>query len=185
MKVSAQELRLHDARSHKFGFLVPVLGAFAITAAISNGATPTQEATEPIWPTKQWQMSTPEEQGMDSEELANLVDFGAKHSFDSLLVARHGTIVAEAYYAPYAAGILHAVTSVTKAVIGTLVAILSEDGLLDSPSHRVLDLLDRRGIANLEDRKESITTWRRSAICISGTACGKVSNCFRLNGSIR
>jgi hypothetical protein len=54
-----------------------------------------QETTEPIWPTKEWQMSTPEEQDMDSEELANLVDFGAKHSFDSLLVVRHGTIVVE------------------------------------------------------------------------------------------
>ena len=84
-------------------------------------------------------------------------DFGAKHSFDSLLVVRHGTIVAEAYYAPYAAGILHAVNSVTKTVISTLFAIVSEEGLLDSPSHRVLDLLDRREIANLDDRKESIT----------------------------
>jgi CubicO group peptidase (beta-lactamase class C family) len=157
MTVSAQQLRLDDARNHKLGFLVAGLGAFAITAAICNGATPTQDATEPVWPTKEWQTFTPEEEGMDSGELANLVDFGAKHSFDSLLVARHGTIVAEAYYAPYAAGILHAVTSVTKAVISTLVAILSEEGLLDSPSHRVLDLLDRRGIANLDDRKESIT----------------------------
>ena len=157
MKISAQELRLHDARNQKLGFLAAGLGAFAIAAVICNGATRTRETTESIRPTKEWQMSTPEEQGMDSAELANLVDFGAKHSFDSLLVVRHGTIVAEAYYAPYAAGILHAVTSVTKAVIGTLVAILSEEGLLDSPSHRVLDLLDRRGIANLDDRKESIT----------------------------
>ena len=94
---------------------------------------------------------------MDPEELANLVAFGAKHSFDSLLVVRHGKIVVEAYYAPYAAGILHAVNSVTKAVISTLVAIVSEEGLLDSPSHRVLDLFDRRGIANLDETKESIT----------------------------
>jgi hypothetical protein len=98
MKVSAQQLRLLDARNHKLGFLAAGLGTFAIAAAICNGATPSQDATEPIWPTKQWQMSTPEEQGMDSGDLANLVDFGAKHSFDSLLVVRHGTIVAEAYY---------------------------------------------------------------------------------------
>src|SRR5258708_26426241 len=157
MKVSAQELRLHDARNHKLGFLAAGLGGFAIAAATCNGATPPQDTTEPIWPTKEWQTCTPEEQGMDSKERANLVDLGAKHSFDSLLVVRHGTIVAEAYYAPYAAGILHAVHSVTKAVISTLVAIVSEEGLLDSPSHRVLDLLDRRGIANLDGRKESIT----------------------------
>ena len=76
---------------------------------------------------------------------------------DSLLVVRHGKIVAEAYYAPYAAGIPHTINSVTKAVISTLTAIAFKDGLLDSPSHRVLDFFDRRSIANVDDRKEAIT----------------------------
>jgi CubicO group peptidase (beta-lactamase class C family) len=76
---------------------------------------------------------------------------------DSLLVVRHGKIVVEAYYAPYAAGIPHDIRSATKAVISTLTAIASKDGLLDSPSHRVLDFFDRRGIANVDDRKEAIT----------------------------
>jgi hypothetical protein len=83
MKVSARELRLHDARNQQLRFLAAGLGAFAIAAVICNGATPSRETTEPIWPTKEWQMSIPEEQGMDSDELANLVDFGAKHSFDT------------------------------------------------------------------------------------------------------
>jgi CubicO group peptidase (beta-lactamase class C family) len=157
MKVSAQELRLHDARTHELGFLAAALGAFAIAAAICNGATPTQDTTEPIWPTKEWQSSSPEEQGMDSKELAKLVDFGTVHSFDSLLVARHGRVVAEAYYAPYSAGIPHAINSCTKAVISTLTAIALKEGLLDNPSHRVLDFFDRQSIANVDDRKEAIT----------------------------
>ena len=101
--------------------------------------------------------ASPEEQGMDSKELAKLVDFGTTLSLDSLLVVRHGKIVAEAYYAPYAAGIPHAIYSATKAVISTLMSIASKDGLLDSPSHRVLDFFDRRSIANLDDRKKAIT----------------------------
>jgi CubicO group peptidase (beta-lactamase class C family) len=157
MKVSAQELRLHDARNQKFWFLAAGLGAFAIAAAICNGATPSRETTEPIWPTKEWQMSTPEKEGMDSKELAKLVDFGAFRSFDSLLVVRHGKIVAEAYYAPYTAGIPHAINSCTKAVIATLTGIAVKDGLLDTPSHRALDFFDRRDIANLDERKEAIT----------------------------
>jgi CubicO group peptidase (beta-lactamase class C family) len=76
---------------------------------------------------------------------------------DSLLVVRHGKIVAEAYYAPYTAGIPHAVNPGTKAVISTLPAIASKDGLLDSPSHRALDFFDRRSITNVDDRKEAIT----------------------------
>jgi CubicO group peptidase (beta-lactamase class C family) len=157
MKVSAQELRLHDARTHELGFLAAALSAFAIAPAICNGATPTQDTTEPIWPTKGWQSSSPEEQGMDSKELAKLVDFGTVHSFDSLLVARHGKVVAEAYYAPYSAGIPHAINSCTKAVISTLTAIALREGLLDNPSHRVMDFFDRQSIANVDDRKEAIT----------------------------
>jgi CubicO group peptidase (beta-lactamase class C family) len=157
MKVSAQELRLHDARTHELGFFAAALGAFAIAAAICNGATPTQDTTEPIWPTKEWQMSTPEVEGMDSKELAKLVDWGTTHSFDSLLVVRHGKVVAEVYYAPYSQGIPHRVNSVTKGVISTLTAIAFKEGLLDNSNHRVLDFFDRQSIANVDDRKEAIT----------------------------
>lgn len=144
-------------RSHKLGFLAAALGIFTIAAATCNGATPPQDTTESIWPTKAWQTSSPEEQGMDSKELADLVDFGTTHSFDSLLVTRHGRIVAEAYYAPYAADIPHTINSCTKSIIGTLTAIAFKEGLLDTPSHRVLDFFDRREIANLDERKEAIT----------------------------
>ena len=138
-------------------FLAAALGAFMFGASICSGVAHAQDPTEPIWPTKEWQTSSPEEQGMDSKELAKLVDFGTTLSLDSLLVVRHGKIVAEAYYAPYAAGIPHATYSATKAVISTLMSIASKDGLLDSPSHRVLNFFDRRSIANLDDRKKAIT----------------------------
>jgi CubicO group peptidase (beta-lactamase class C family) len=135
---------------------------------ICSEAVSAQGAAESIWPTKEWQTSSPEEQGMDSNKLGNLVDFGAARlrtspgvaqssRLDSLLVVRHGKIVVEAYYAPYTAGIPHTVNSVTKAVISTLTAIASQDGLLDSPTHRALDFFDRRSIANVDDRKEAIT----------------------------
>jgi CubicO group peptidase (beta-lactamase class C family) len=125
-------------------------------ATRSEGARP-QDATEPVWPTKEWLTSTPEEQGIDSTELAGLVDFGTTHNLDSLLIVRHGKIVIEAYYAPYTAGIPHAMYSTTKAVIGTLIAIAGKEGLLDSTSHPVLEFFDRHSIANLDDRKEAIT----------------------------
>ena len=157
MKVSEQERRLHDAQGHKLGFLAAALGAFAIAAAICNGAMPTPATPESIWPTHEWQMCTPEEEGMDSKELAKLIDWGVGYKFDSLLIVRHGKIVLEAYYAPYAAGMLHAQYSVTKSVIGTLTGIAFKEGLLDSPSHRVLDFLDHRNIVNVDPRKEAIT----------------------------
>ena len=162
MKVSEQGHRLHDAQGHKLGFLAAALGAFAIAAAICNGATPTPATPESIWPTQEWRTSSPEEEGMDSKELAKLVDWGTTHNFDSLLVQRHGKIVAEAYYVHYAAVSLgargpHRVNSVTKAVIGTLTAIAWKDSVLDSLNHRVLDFFDPRSIANVDQKKEAIT----------------------------
>ena len=168
MRNSAQKVWPNNSRSEKLVFLVAALGAYIVAAPICTGAAPTQDAKEPIWPTKEWQTSTPEEQGMDSKELAKLVDFGAARIltspgitlsslFDSLLVVRHGKIVVEAYYAPYAAGIPHTINSVTKAVISTLMAIAFKDGLLDSPNHRGFEFFDRRNIENLDDRKEAIT----------------------------
>jgi CubicO group peptidase (beta-lactamase class C family) len=157
MKRSAVELQLHDARSNKSGFLAVALGAFTFAAVNCNGLAATQDATTPIWPTYGWQTSTPEEQGIDSAELAGLVDFGTTHDFDSLLITRHGKIVTEAYYAPYTAAIPHAVFSVTKAVISTLTAIAWKEGLLDTPDHKVLDFFDPHNVANLDDRKAAIT----------------------------
>jgi CubicO group peptidase (beta-lactamase class C family) len=129
------------------------LVAFAfvcLSATIAQGA-------EAIWPTRGWETSTPEEQGMDSAALARLVDFGKTKSFDSLLLVRHGRIVLEAYYAPYTADIPHAINSSTKAVIGTLVAIAYKDGLLDNLDHPALDFFADRNIANVDDRKRAIT----------------------------
>ena len=94
---------------------------------------------------------------MDSSLLANLIDFGATHELESLLVIRHGTIVAEAYYAPFRAGVKHRINSATKSVIGTLIAIALKDGLLDSPDHPVVDFFSDRTIANLDDNKKAIT----------------------------
>ncbi|MBV8415894.1 MAG: serine hydrolase [Verrucomicrobia bacterium] len=166
MANNGQKDQPSNSRSDKLVFLAVALGASMFQ--VNSGAVPAQGATEPIWPTKEWQTSSPEEQGMDSKELAKAVDFGSSRilstagatpvsRLDSLLVVRHGKIVVEAYYAPYAAGILHQVNSVTKAVTSTLIAIASKDGLLDSPSHRVLNLLDRDRIASVDSRKEAIT----------------------------
>ena len=115
-----------------------------------------QETTHP-WPTREWAISSPEEQGMSSERLARLVEFGALNDMDSLLVTRHGRIVLEATYAPFRAGLKHRINSATKSVVSTLVAMAMSDGLLDSTDRRVVDFFADRTIANLDDAKKAIT----------------------------
>jgi CubicO group peptidase (beta-lactamase class C family) len=128
-----------------------------LAASLSGQAASAQGGATPVWPTQQWQTSTPEEQGMESAALAGLLDFGATRSLDSLLLVRHGRIVLDAYYAPYTAEIPHRINSATKAVIGTLLAIAQKDGLLDRFDHPVLDFFADRNVANLDDRKKAIT----------------------------
>lgn len=117
---------------------------------------PMPAAAQPF-PTRGWQVSSPEEQGLSSETLARLVEFGSFNSMDSLLIARHGKIVLETTYAPFRDGLKHRINSSTKAVTSTLIAIALKEGLLDSVDRRVVDFFPDRTIANLDERKKAIT----------------------------
>lgn len=137
------------SRVSLFAALCGLLGSSCGETALAQDAR--------TWPTRAWETSAPEQQGMDSAALADLVKFGAAEKMDSLLVTRHGRIVAEAYYAPFRSGHRHRINSATKAVTGTLIAIALGNALLDSLDRRVLEFFPDRTIANLDDNKRAIT----------------------------
>jgi CubicO group peptidase (beta-lactamase class C family) len=103
-----------------------------------------------------WQTSSAEAQGMSSRELAGLVEFGIANGMDSVLVVRHGSIVADAYYAPFTPGMKHRINSSTKSVIGSLVAIALKDGLLTSVDQPVLGFFPEHSFANVDERKKAL-----------------------------
>ena len=129
-----------------------VIGCDASVAAPDG-----QGSLEIPWPTKSWQTSTPEEQGMDSASLARLIETVGTYKQDSLMIVRHGRIVAEAYYAPYVTGITHDLRSVTKSVVSTLIAIALQHGILDTVDHAVIDLFSDRHISNVDENKKAMT----------------------------
>jgi len=94
---------------------------------------------------------------MSSGALADLIDTVGTRMQDSLVIERHGRIVAEVYYAPYRPGIPHDLRSVTKSVTGTLTAIEIGEGLLDSADHPVLDLFKDEQIENIDANKKAMT----------------------------
>jgi len=116
-----------------------------------------QNIQDTPWPTKSWQSSSPEQQGMDSGSLARLIEAVGFYKQDSLTIIRHGRIVADAYYAPYVADVSHDLRSVTKSVVSTLTAILLKNGSLDSVDHPVVDLFSDRQIQDIDARKKAIT----------------------------
>ena len=94
---------------------------------------------------------------MSSRELEGLVTFGIANGFDSVLVTRHGRIVTEANYAPFPAGLKHRVNSVTKSVVGSLIAIALKEGTLKSLDQPVLEFFPGRDFAGTDARKKALT----------------------------
>lgn len=76
--------------------------------------------------------STPENEGVTSKALGRLIE--ALQEWDiplhSLLAARHGKIILEAYYEPYDENTLHRMFSITKSFTSLAIGILEQDGRL-------------------------------------------------------
>lgn len=107
-----------------------------------------------------WQTSTPEEQGMDSELLAEALDFlRGQDDYDvhSLLIIRNGFIVTDAYFYPFTKGTIHNTFSVTKSIIATLIGIALDQGYIESVEQPVLGFFPESKVANLDAKKEAMT----------------------------
>jgi CubicO group peptidase (beta-lactamase class C family) len=125
-----------------------------------RAAIPSQGVVDrDYWPTNGWITSSPEEHGMDSSLLIEMMD-GIDETgiaIDSLLIARHGYLVFEVYPRQYDNESRHDIHSCTKSYTSALLSIAIEQGYINSTDDRLVDLLPNRTIANLDARKESIT----------------------------
>ena len=126
------------------------------TEVWTPGSGPTSGS---YWPTEGWRTSTPEEQGMDSQKLAQMLKAAKRQRLDlhSLLVIRHGYIVSETYYGSYNKGTKHTLYSCTKSFVSTLVGIAIDQGYIDSIELPVLGFFPDRALQNRDERKEAMT----------------------------
>ncbi len=140
--------------------MIALVGIIVIAyLLIPNQTPPEQVFTPTYWPTEGWQNSTPEEQGIDSVKLAEMLDQIQMKNIpiNSLLVIRNGMLVLDAYfYNPYDGQTPHDLASVTKSIMTTLIGIAAGQGKiqLDQP---MLSYFPDRTIANLDTHKEQIT----------------------------
>ena len=156
------------------GFLcVAILAALAIVF-IPRMLKPQSISTPTYWPTGDWRVSTPEEQGLDSDKLAEGLQAMEEQdiNIDSLLIIRNGSALLDAYFYPYDGEIVHDLASVTKSVMTTLIGIAADQGKLKLDQSMVSFFPDRT-IANLDARKESITVRD-----LAGMVNGMESGCF-------
>lgn len=85
--------------------------------------------------------STPEEQGVDPRALSATLDALLRQpELHSLMVLRHGHVVAEGWVAPFGPGRPHQLFSLSKSFTSTAVGLAVADGLL-TVDDRVVDLL--------------------------------------------
>lgn len=142
--------------------LLRILTVLVVLSAISGsgGKSPVSTPKTPdCWPTEGWRTSTPEEQGMDSELLAQAIGFIRERNLNihSLLVIRNGHIVADAYFYPFARGSKHDIASVTKSFTSTLIGIAVDKGYIKSVNQPVLEFFPERTVANLDADKKAMT----------------------------
>lgn len=111
------------------------------------------------WPTQEFRTSTPEEQGMDSGQLAKAFDFIQENEINihSLLVVRNGYLILEAYFYPNRRGIMHDLASVTKSITSAIIGIAIDKGYIENVKLPMLDFFPDRLISNLDERKKRIT----------------------------
>ena len=110
--------------------------------------------------------STPEEQGVDPRAvLATLDAIVANPELHSLMVVRHGHVVAEGWAAPFGPDRPHALYSLTKTFTATAVGFAVAEGLL-TLDDRVVDLLAEHAPAARDERLARMTV--RHLLTMSG-----------------
>jgi CubicO group peptidase (beta-lactamase class C family) len=135
---------------------------------VSLTPTPTSEPTSlptpaplspPYWPTQDWRASTPEQQGMDSAQLGEMLAYIQErgYPFHGVVIVRNGYLVLEAYVHPFRAGDRHHIASCTKSFTSALIGIAIEQDYIDSVDHKLLDFFPGRTVANVDTRKQAIT----------------------------
>jgi CubicO group peptidase (beta-lactamase class C family) len=116
------------------------------------------EPTGPEDVSYNWPVSTPEEQGMDSQLLTQAISRGENLGFvDCILVIRNGHIVAENYYNGFRKESPHNVMSVSKSFLSAMTGIALREGHLNSLNAKMLDFFPEYVYPAIDPRKFDIT----------------------------
>lgn len=129
-----------------------LLGLISLLAACTK--EPADLPFEPF----SWEISAPEQQGMDGGLLDSAIILASDHGFvDGLLIIRNGRIVAEAYYNGFTAEMPHNIMSVSKSMLSAIAGLVLEGPYGLDPEDKMLDYFPEYNRAGLDPRKQDIT----------------------------
>jgi CubicO group peptidase (beta-lactamase class C family) len=143
-----------------------------------------------------WETGDAVEAGLDPALLTaavNAVRDGEYDDVDSMLVARHGRLVHEAYFGGFDRNRPHDLRSATKSITSMLIGIAVDDGLLSGADERVLARLpEYAGHQNPDARKEEIRVEHLLAMTPgldcddwNGSSPGNEERMYRTNDWVR
>jgi CubicO group peptidase (beta-lactamase class C family) len=117
----------------------------AATSEIANGS-------------ETWDMSTPEEQGMDSRTLNELKNYIVKNYPDiySMVIVRNGFLVDEEYFKTTVTTKRN-IFSCTKSFTSALIGIAIQEGFIGGINESVLDFFPSYTFTNNDNRKQNMT----------------------------
>ena len=125
--------------------------------------------------------STPEEQGISSSALLQFVDILDKtiHEPHSFMVVRHGHVVAEGWWTPYAHNLSHMLFSLSKSFTSTAVGLAVAEGRL-SLTDQVLSFFPEFAPSQISDHLAAMQV--RHLLTMSNGHTKEVVDHFRRSG---
>ncbi len=132
-----------------------------VTIILGTSMIPFVSAARDYWPTESWRVSTPEEQGMNSTKLVEMVDYLQGPSALrplSVLIVRNGYIVFEEYLSStYDENRTMDIYSCTLSILSALIGIAIDEGLIESVDSKVMEFFQDREITVDTVEKSDIT----------------------------
>jgi CubicO group peptidase (beta-lactamase class C family) len=126
------------------------LVTLALAAAACNGdgggkvqqELPAQpQAAVAVWPGGDWEVSTPEAQGMDAARLGDVASYCAGHKCGAVVITRHGRIVWERYWLGWNENSTDNSWSMAKSITDALVGIAIKDGKITGVDQSAADFI--------------------------------------------
>lgn len=112
------------------------------------------------FPSEEWRVSTPEEQGLSSDKLEEMITFIEDNylQIDGVVLIRNGYLVFERYPSPdYDEDTLHLLYSVTKSVTSSLIGIALDQGIIPDTSKTMVSFFPDREIQGVNEWKSKVT----------------------------
>ena len=141
-------------------FLISVLASmtFVLLTACSPSDVELASVDYTPLPGEDWQVSTPEEQGLDPKLVAELYLNAAElETLYSLLVIKDGYLIAEDYFNGGSIGKATLLQSASKSYLSALVGIAIEQGCLSSIEQKMTEFFPDVADQIVDPRKKQIT----------------------------